>query len=58
MEDSKNLVDFGITSKTALVQDPMELSLVYRSEDGAGWEEVEKTPFSTPPELPDVIKPE
>merc|ERR1719318_1343319 len=58
MEDYKHLADFGITAETATVQDPMELAVVFRKEGGAGWEEIEKTPFTTPPALPDAMKPD
>jgi transcription elongation factor B subunit 2 len=58
MEDDKSLSDYGLTSTVAKAQQPAEVGLAFRGEDGnSGWEELEKTPYSTPPELPDVMKP-
>jgi len=58
MEDDKSLSDYGLTSTVAKAQQPAEVGLAIRGEDGtSGWEELEKTPYSTPPELPDVMKP-
>merc|ERR1719458_150289 len=48
----------GITKKVPHDQQPAEVGLAFRGEEGSsGWEELEKTPYSTPPELPDVMKP-
>ncbi|XP_023338162.1 elongin-B [Eurytemora carolleeae] len=55
MEDEKSLFDYGLTSGLAKAQQPAEVGLAFRGEDG--WEELEKTPYSNPPELPDVMKP-
>jgi len=55
MEEDKSLSDYGLTSATAKAQQPAEVGLAFRSDDG--WEEQEKTPYSNPPELPDVMKP-
>jgi len=58
MEDDKSLSDYGLSSTVAKAQQPAEVGLAIRGEDGtSGWEELEKTPYSTPPELPDVMKP-
>jgi len=58
MEDDKSLSDYGLTSAVAKAQQPAEVGLAFRGGDGgSGWEELEKTPYSTPPELPDVMKP-
>jgi len=56
MEDDKSLADYGLTAAIAKAQQPAEVGLSFRGEDG-GWEELEKTPYSIPPELPDVMKP-
>jgi len=55
MEEEKSLSDYGLTSASAKAQQPAEVGLAYRCDDG--WEEQEKTPYSNPPELPDVMKP-
>ena len=55
MDDDKSLHDYGLTSAVAKAQQPAEVGLAFRSE--GEWEEYEKTPYSTPPELPDVMKP-
>jgi len=56
MEDDKSLCDYGLTSAVAKAQQPAEIGLAFRCEDGS-WEDQEKTPYSNPPELPDVMKP-
>jgi len=56
MEDDKSLSDYGLSSAVAKAQQPAEVGLAFR-DGGSGWEELEKTPYSTPPELPDVMKP-
>ena len=56
MDDDKSLNDYGLTSAVAKAQQPAEVGLAFRGDEG-GWEEMEKTPHSTPPELPDVMKP-
>ena len=56
MDDDKSLNGYGLTSAVAKAQQPAEVGLAFRGEEG-GWEEMEKTPYSTPPELPDVMKP-
>eukprot|EP00088_Acartia_fossae_P032479 TRINITY_DN33249_c0_g1_i1.p1 TRINITY_DN33249_c0_g1~~TRINITY_DN33249_c0_g1_i1.p1 ORF type:complete len:118 (+),score=43.21 TRINITY_DN33249_c0_g1_i1:27-380(+) len=55
MEDEKLLFDYGLSSVVAKAQQPAEVGLAFRNEDGS-WEELEKTPYSNPPELPDVMK--
>ena len=56
MDDDKSLADYGLTAAVAKAQQPAEVGLAFRGDDGA-WEELEKTPYSIPPELPDVMKP-
>ena len=55
MEDEKSLLDYGLTSTQAKAQSPSEVGLAYMI-DGS-FEDLEKTPYSNPPELPDVMKP-
>jgi len=55
MDDDKCLSDYGITSVEASVQNPIEVGLALMI-DGV-FEVLEKTPYSTPPELPDLMKP-
>lgn len=58
MDDDKTLSEYGLSSAVAKAQQPAEVGLAFKGEDGGvGWEELEKTPYSTPPELPDVMKP-
>lgn len=57
MDDDKTLADCGLTSSVAKAQSPAEIGLAYAEEAGSGFEELEKTPYSSPPELPDVMKP-
>jgi len=56
MDDDKSLFDYGLTSAVAKAQQPAEVGLAFRSDDGV-WEELEKTPYSAPPDLPEVMKP-
>lgn len=55
MEDDKLLSEFGISPANAKAENPFEIGLAM-SADGS-FEELEKTPYSSPPELPDVMKP-
>lgn len=55
MDDDKALADYGMTASYAKAQSPVEVGLAFNT-DGA-WEELEKCPYSSPPELPDVMKP-
>ena len=57
MEDELRLGYYGLTSTLAKVQSPAEVGLAFMIDDGS-FEDLEKTPYSTPPELPDVMKPE
>ncbi|XP_034187835.1 transcription elongation factor elongin B [Osmia lignaria lignaria] len=55
MSDSKFLSDYGLTSATAKAQCPALVGLAVRQENGQ-FEPLEMTPFSLPPDLPDVMK--
>ena len=55
MEDDKTLADYGLSSTQAKAQSPAEVGLSFM--DNGVFEELEKTPYSSPPELPDVMKP-
>ena len=57
MDDSKTLQDCGLTSLTAQAHKPATLVLCFRQEDGE-FEAPEVVPYSTPPELPDVMRPQ
>ena len=54
-DDNKTLSDYGLTSTQAKPQSPAEVGLAFMI-DGS-FEDLEKTPYSNPPELPDVMKP-
>jgi len=56
LSDSKALANCGITATTALAYRPFEL--YFTPETAEGLEEMDITPYSQPPELPDVMKPE
>jgi transcription elongation factor B subunit 2 len=56
MEEDKTLADCGLTSSLAKAQSPAEVGLAFAL-DGGVFEDLEKTPYSSPPELPDVMKP-
>ncbi|XP_059611926.1 elongin-B isoform X1 [Phlebotomus argentipes] len=55
MEDDKPLQDYGISIVTAKAQAPAQLGLAIRTETGE-FEALEITPYSSPPDLPDVMK--
>ncbi len=55
MDDDKCLADYGLSSTQAKAQSPAEVGLALMV-DGS-FEDLEKTPYSNPPELPDVMKP-
>ena len=55
MEDDKPLQDYGITMNTAKAQSPAQLGLAIKS-DGMDFEQLEMTAYSSPPDLPDVMK--
>ncbi|XP_035794961.1 elongin-B-like [Anopheles albimanus] len=54
MDDDKTLQDCGITVATAKAQCPAQLGLAIRK-DGL-FEPLELTPYSLPPDLPEVMK--
>jgi len=57
LDDNKTLGDCGFTSSTARAQDPATIGLSFRADDGE-FEALDVTPLSSPPELPDVMKPQ
>lgn len=56
MSDRRTLCEYGINSNTAKAQQQATLGLSLR--DGDNFEKLEISPLSTPPELPDVMKPD
>ncbi|XP_050071570.1 elongin-B [Anopheles maculipalpis] len=54
MDDDKTLQDCGITVVTAKAQCPAQLGLAIR--ENGDFESLELTPYSLPPDLPDVMK--
>lgn len=55
MEDERTLQECGITVSTAKAQCPAQLGLAVRENNG-DFEQLELTPYSLPPDLPDVMK--
>ncbi|XP_014237650.1 elongin-B [Trichogramma pretiosum] len=55
MAESKLLSDYGLSSTTAKAQCPAVIGLAVRQENGQ-FEPLEMTPFSLPPDLPEVMK--
>lgn len=55
MSDCKCLSEYGLTSTTAKAQCPALVGLAIRQDTG-NFENLEMTPFSLPPDLPDVMK--
>ncbi|KAM3822946.1 elongin-B isoform 1-T1 [Vipera latastei] len=57
LDDSKTLGDCGFTSQTARPQAPATVGLAFRASEDA-FENLRIDSFSSPPELPDVMKPQ
>jgi len=57
IDDPKTLGDVGFTSSTARAQAPATIGLAFKQDDGA-FEPLEITDLSTPPDLPEVMKPQ
>ncbi|KAF7994464.1 hypothetical protein HCN44_003936 [Aphidius gifuensis] len=55
MADGKSLADYGLNAQTAKAQSPALVGLAVRMENGQ-FETLDITPFSLPPDLPDVMK--
>ncbi|XP_060524500.1 elongin-B [Cylas formicarius] len=55
MEDSNTLQDYGLNSNTAKAQSPATIGLAIR-DDGGAFEALDLVPYSSPPDLPDVMK--
>ncbi|KAJ3666135.1 hypothetical protein Zmor_001589 [Zophobas morio] len=55
MVDDRMLQDYGLTSTTAKAQSPATVGLAVR-ETADAFEHLELTPYSAPPDLPDVMK--
>ncbi|XP_059054610.1 elongin-B [Achroia grisella] len=55
MEDDTTLAEYGLTSATAKAQCPAPIGLALRKENGE-FEALDLTPYSSPPDLPDVMK--
>lgn len=56
-DDHKTLGEYGFTSTVARAQAPATIGLIFKSDEGE-WEKLEFQPLSSPPELPDVMKPQ
>lgn len=55
MKDEKTIGDYGLNPGTAKPQLPATVGLVFKNENG-DWEELEISPLSQPPELPEVMR--
>ncbi|KAL1465151.1 hypothetical protein WDU94_004741 [Cyamophila willieti] len=55
MEEGSLLQDYGLTSAVAKAQSPALIGLAFRQENGE-FEPLELTPYSSPPDLPYVMK--
>ncbi|GFO19830.1 transcription elongation factor b polypeptide [Plakobranchus ocellatus] len=56
-DDHKALSDYGYNSTVAKAQSPATIGLVLKTDEGE-WESLDIHPLSSPPELPDVMKPQ
>uniref|UniRef100_A0A3B3CJE3 Elongin-B n=2 Tax=Oryzias melastigma TaxID=30732 RepID=A0A3B3CJE3_ORYME len=57
LNDTQTLGNCGFTNQTARPQAPATVGLAFRLGDDS-FEQLRIEPFSTPPELPDVMKPQ
>ncbi|XP_077397906.1 elongin-B-like isoform X3 [Festucalex cinctus] len=57
LDDTQTLGNCGFTNHTARPQSPGTVGLAFRLSDDS-FEQLRMEPFSTPPELPDVMKPQ
>ena len=55
MEDDKTLADYGLTNSLAKAQSPAEVGLAFAG-DGGVFDYLERTLYSSPPGLHDVMK--
>lgn len=55
MEDDKTLAEYGLTSASAKAQSPAPIGLALRKDTGE-FEVLDVTTYSSPPDLPDVMK--
>ncbi|KYO35569.1 transcription elongation factor B polypeptide 2 [Alligator mississippiensis] len=58
LDDGKTLGDCGFTSQTARPQAPATVGLAFRGPGDEAFEPLRIDSFSSPPELPDVMKPQ
>jgi len=56
MEDEKQLNEYGLNATTARAQCPATVGLCVRDEGDEDFEPLELSPYSAPPDLPDVMK--
>ena len=56
LDDGKTLGECGFTSQTAGPQAPATVGLAFRADEA--FKALRMEPFSSPPELPDVMKPQ
>lgn len=57
MLPERMLGDYGLNCSTAKAQAPAQVGLAYKNNETGRFEVLEITPLSSPPELPDVMKP-
>jgi len=54
MDDCRTLLDSGLSAQIAKAQCPATVGLALK--EGDGFETLDVTPLSSPPELPDVMR--
>ncbi|CAD5116020.1 DgyrCDS4954 [Dimorphilus gyrociliatus] len=55
LENERSLAECGLTANVARAQSPAQLGVTFRMDDG-GFENMNVKEYSSPPELPDVMK--
>jgi len=57
LKDDRTLTEYGFTATSAKPQQPGAIGLAFRNDNG-DWEDLEISPLSQPPELPEVMRPQ
>jgi len=57
LKDDRTVAEYGFTANSAKPQQPGSIGLAFRNDNG-DWEDLEISPLSQPPELPEVMRPQ
>jgi len=57
LKEERTVAEYGFTATSAKPQQPGSIGLAFRNDNG-DWEDLEISPLSQPPELPEVMRPQ